>query len=169
MVDIEKIIDYIKEARRKGFRDDAIKKRLLESGEPELKINDAFLGAGKPKRQNFRTRVKHPLNEESKTSVTIVLEKWLKEALEKKASENNLTLYKEIKKTLVEGINKSEIPKGVFKSRMFRRKMTDKEKKRHRAADWRYKARVDKERRKKRRFIGKKARLKRREERRKRK
>jgi len=43
----------------------------------------------------------------------------------------------------------SDIPKGVFKSRIIRDKLTEKEKRRHNRADRKYKQRVRKERRKK--------------------
>lgn len=159
MVDIEKIINYIKEARRKGFRDDFIKKSLLELGYSELKIDDAFLNAGRPKRQNFRTRTRSHHVGDHKTSVTILLEKWLKDALDKKAEEDGLTLYNKIKKTLVESIHPSEIPKGVFPSKLIRKKLTDEEKSRHKRVDMRYKARVEKERRVLKRARRKKKRL----------
>lgn len=161
---IDELVEYIKKARRQGFRDDFVKKKFLDEGYPWRLVDDAFLNAGKPKRFDIRhrSRINH---DNSKTPITILLNNWLKDALEKKAKEDGLTLYNEVKKILVNSISPSEIPKGVFPSRFIRKKMADEEKARHNASARKHQIKVDKERIKKVRLRKKEARIRRRKDR----
>jgi len=145
MVEIEVLIDFIKGARRKGFRDDAIKKSLLDKGYSQDAIDDAFSNAGNPKRANFRTRIKKE-TDESKISMTILLDDWMKKAIDKQAEKDGLTSYNEVKKMIVNDIPPLEIPKRVVKAKIIRRKMTEEEKAKHRIDDNKYKEKVRKER-----------------------
>ncbi|MCX6750644.1 MAG: hypothetical protein NTZ83_04260 [Candidatus Pacearchaeota archaeon] len=152
----ERLIDYIKEARRRGFRDDVIKKSLLDKGLPESEIDDAFLNSGKRKRADPRYRTKTNLDN-SKNSITILLEDWLKDAIEKKAEADGLTPYNEVKKILVENTPADVSPEVKRKTRI-RKKLTEEEKAQHRIVDREYKERVRKERKKKARMLKKKER-----------
>lgn len=164
MLGLEGLIEYIKKARRNGFRDDFVKKRLLDEGYPWRLVDEGFFNAGKPKRFDIRHRSR--INQSSsKTPMTMLLDNWLKDAIEKKAKEDGLTLYNEVKKILVNSISPSEIPKGVFPSRFIRKKMTDKEKVRHNASARKHQIKVDKERIKKVRLRKKEARIRKRKER----
>jgi hypothetical protein len=134
MAELGIIIDYIKESRRRGFRDAIIKKSLLEKGYPGEMIDDAFANAVRNKRAGTSGR--------SKTPMTIVLEPWEKDFLEEKAKKDGLTLYTEIKKKIIENIPHSSFPKGVFKSRMIRKKLTREERDRNNEAVKRSRART---------------------------
>ncbi len=160
---LDELVEYIKKARRHGFRDDFVKKKLLDEGYSWRLVDDAFLNSGKPKRFDIRhrSRIDH---DNSKTPMTILLNNWLKDALEKKAKEDGLTLYNEVKKILVNSISPSEIPKGVFHSSFIRKKLTNEEKERHSTSARKHQIRVDKERKKKVRLRRKEVRIRKRKE-----
>jgi len=161
MLGLDELVEYIKKARRHGFRDDFVKKKLLDEGYSWRLVDNAFLNSGKPKRFDIRHRSR--INQDiSKTPMTILLDNWLKDALEKKANQNGLTLYNEIKKILVNSISPSDIPKGVIKAKIIRRKLTDEERARHNISDKKCKAKVEKERRKKVRLRKKEVRIRKR-------
>lgn len=145
-MDIEILIDHIKGARIKGFRDDFIKKGLLDKGCPEDVIENAFSNSGKPKRAELRSRIGKSDN--SKTAITILLDDWLKYALEKEAEKKGVTLYNEVKDVLVKNTPTEGISRKVKRKTRIRKKMTVEEKDMHNIASRKYKARVKKERKK---------------------
>ena len=83
----------------------------------------------------------------------------MKNSLEKKAEKDGLTLYNEVKKILVKNTPASDIPKGVAKGKIVRRKMTDEQIELRRERQRRYRERVRKERRKKARVLKRKERM----------
>ena len=99
-MEIEPVVEFIIKARKKGYRDDAIERSLLDKGYSEEVVLSAKAIAGKPKRIDKRTRAV----KETRTSIVIVLEDWLKETLERMAEHDRMTIYNEVKKTLIRGI-----------------------------------------------------------------
>lgn len=99
-MEIEPVVDYILKARKRGYRDDAIVRSLLDKGYDEEVVLNAKAIAGKPKRIDKRNRTV----KETKTSIVIILEDWLKDTLQRMAEHDKLSLYSEVKKTLIKGI-----------------------------------------------------------------
>jgi hypothetical protein len=128
-VELGIIIDYIKESRRRGFKDDIIKKSLLEKEYSVEIINEAFANTVRTKRAGISKRSKT-----NKTSITLVLEPEQKDFLEKKAEKDGLTLYMEIKKMIIESIPHSYFPRGAFRSTLIRKKLTREERDRNNIA-----------------------------------
>ncbi|HNZ52335.1 MAG: hypothetical protein BWY36_00657 [Candidatus Diapherotrites archaeon ADurb.Bin253] len=121
----QRYIEYIIEARKRGFRDDVIKQSLIDKNWPESEINKAF---AKVDGETILTKeidgenenaIKkeieehHKLNKEIRKlalnaerklnksdSVMIFLDKNLREALEKRAKKNMLTLPEQIEDIL---------------------------------------------------------------------
>jgi hypothetical protein len=147
MVEIEKLIDFIKAGRKKGFRDDFIWKKLSESGYSVNDINRAFSLSGRRIQFDLRHRSKSDIDA-SKTIRSIVLDETLRNALEKKAAAHNLTLYNEIKKILVENADLPKLNRQEYLRLRPRHKLTREQKDRHSIANKEYQARVRKERRK---------------------
>ncbi len=65
-MELEKFIEYIIEARRRGFKDEVIKQSLLDKRWPEKEIDKAFKAANK-KSVNKKTTDKKPVKKESKS------------------------------------------------------------------------------------------------------
>jgi len=99
-MEIEPVVEFIIKARKRGYRDDAIVRSLLDKGYAEEVVLSAKAIAGKPKRIDKRYKAV----KETRTSIVIVLEDWLKETLERMAEHDKLSLYNEVKKTLIRGI-----------------------------------------------------------------
>ncbi|HOU79593.1 MAG TPA: hypothetical protein PLY44_03730 [Candidatus Pacearchaeota archaeon] len=99
-MEIEPVVEFILKARKRGYRDDAIERSLLDKGYPEDIVLSAKAIAGKPKRIDKRSRAV----KESRTSIVIVLEDWLKDTLERMAKDDGISMYNEVKKTLIRGI-----------------------------------------------------------------
>lgn len=145
-MEIEVLIDYIKEARIKGFRDDVIKKGLLHKGYPQEVIENAFSNSGRPKRADARSRMRIDTSDNAENSITILLDDWLKYAIEKKAEKDKLTLRTEIKKTLVENTPAEGIRRELKKKTMIRKRRTEEQRARHNMSSRKYAERVRKER-----------------------
>ncbi|GEM_PF-1607916 len=99
-MEIEPIVEFIIEGRKRGYRDDAIVRSLLDKGYSEEDVLSAKAIAGKPKRIDKRYKAV----KETRTSIVIVLEDWLKDVLERMAKHDRMTIYNEVKKTLIRGI-----------------------------------------------------------------
>ena len=99
-MEIEPVVEFIIKARKRGYRDDAIVRSLLDKGYAEEDVLSAKAIAGKPKRIDKRYKAV----KETRTSIVIVLEDWLKDVLERMAEHDGLSLYNEVKKTLIRGI-----------------------------------------------------------------
>jgi len=87
MVNI-KLVAFIKEARKRGYSDHAIRKPLLESGWSLQQVESAFSSA------TPNVRIK------SKNKVTIYLDSDVLDVLEKRANKNLLTLGEKIEDIL---------------------------------------------------------------------
>jgi hypothetical protein len=157
-IELEPIIDYIKESRRRGFKDDIIRKSLEKTYTKDM-IDDAFGNTVRTKRAGTSAKSGSNTIKSTKTYIALILEPEEKDFLEKKAEKDNLTLYMEIKKMILDNIPHSFLPKGAFKSTMIRKKLTPEERDRNNEAVKRSRARA------KRRKM-KAARMRRRQERR---
>ena len=123
-MEIEPVVEFIIKARKRGYRDDAIVRSLLDKGYAEEVVLSAKAIAGKPKRIDKRYKAV----KETRTSIVIVLEDWLKDVLERMAEHDKLSLYNEVKKTLIRGIpsstlmprqrGKPELERSLHQSRM---------------------------------------------------
>ena len=152
-MEIERFIDYIKGARIKGFRDDIIKKGLLDKGYPQDVIENAFSNAGRPKRAEIRSRIGKADN--SKTPITVIIDDWLKYAIEKKAEKDGLSLRSEMKKILVKNTPSDYINRKVKRKTHIYKKRTEEQKEMHNISGMKYRERVKKERKK----VGKKLKI----------
>jgi hypothetical protein len=152
MVEVERIINFIIESRKRGFRDDFIKKSLMNKGYPENLIYDAFAYSGRPKRIDIRSRGTKTYDK-SKTSITILVNPSVKKALEKKAEKDGLTLNNEIRKILINSVPSYEIPKGININKMIRKKPKNEDRKQHNRKTRIFRARLERERRKKVRIL----------------
>jgi hypothetical protein len=144
MVEIEVLIDYIKGARRKGFRDDFIKKGLLQKGVSEDMINESFASSGKHKRSDLRTRIGK--FDDSANSITIFFNKWQRDALQKRADKEGLSFYHLIKKIVLEDTPTPNVSTKVRYDAIFSRKKTREQKDMHNIVNRRYKEKVRNER-----------------------
>lgn len=147
MVEIEVLIDHIKGARGKGFRDDFIKKGLLEKGYTESVIDNAFDNAGKPKRADSTSRVGKEYK--SKIPITILVDDWLVYALEKKGEKDGLSLRSEIKKILKKNTPSDNIKMEVKRRTIIYKKRTEEQREKHNRENRKYRAKVIKERERK--------------------
>ena len=83
-----KLVNFIKEARRRGFDDFQIREPLLRHGWPDAEVEKAFI-ALKPKE-----------NSGDKKIITVYLDKKLLSTLEKRADKNMLNLHEQIEDIL---------------------------------------------------------------------
>ncbi|MGY4884326.1 MAG: hypothetical protein ACP5NZ_01980 [Nanobdellota archaeon] len=141
MVEIEVLIGHIKKSRRKGFKDDFIWKGLYEKGYSAGDINRAFSLSGRRVQFDIRHRSKKG-EDASKTTACIVLDDVLRKALEKKAAKDNMTLYNEIKKILVENAELPELNRKEYLRLRSRYKLTKEAKDRHNISARNYSQRV---------------------------
>jgi len=119
-MEIEPIVEFIIKARKRGFRDDAIERSLLDKGYAEEDVLSAKAIAGEPKRIDKRSRAV----KETRTSIVIVLEDWLKETLERMAKHDRLSMYNEVKKTLIRGIPPEYANARTKRQTRIRKKLT---------------------------------------------
>ena len=89
--ELKEIINIIKTSRKKGYRDDFIINKLLDDGITEEMIANAMDSIINNKRKD-KSKVVH----------TIILEKRVVDAYERKAKKDNLTLNMEFNKILIE-------------------------------------------------------------------
>ena len=90
-MEIKRYIEFIQEARKRGFKDSVIKKALLEKRWPEKEINHAFNLINKKEKVQIKN---------VKNSITIFLDKNLTALLEKRAKKNLFTLPEQIEDIL---------------------------------------------------------------------
>ena len=108
--ELKEIINIIKTSRKKGYRDDFIINKLLDDGITEEMIANAMDSIINNKRKD-KSKVVH----------TIILEKRVVDAYERKAKKDNLTLNMEFNKILIENFFPEGPPKGVFINRRLRK------------------------------------------------
>jgi len=82
---MNKLINFIKEARKRGFDDYQIRKALLDKGWPESIVDFYFISLKQPKEKN---------------KVTIWLSDDILTSLEKRAKKNLLTLHEQVEDIL---------------------------------------------------------------------
>ena len=116
-----KLVAFIKEARKRGYSDYAIRKPLLEHGWSIQQVEGAFSSA------NPKIRIK------SKNKVTLYLDSDVLNVLEKRANKNLMTLAEQIEDILRRSaINAGKIKKfndkiddkliAIFSRRNYKRK-----------------------------------------------
>jgi hypothetical protein len=184
---IKEYVEFIKEARRRGFRDDVIKNALLQKGWPLNEINIAFNYAdtmkGFDKINNLNNQETHKgkyTKEVNGSSITIFLDDDLRTALEKRAKKNMINLPGQIEDILRRSTINQKGKKSIYneklddklvglfsrkntgpKAKSKKKKLTEEERRKHVKAQREYKKRLKKKARKE-------ERLKRKAERRKR-
>jgi hypothetical protein len=144
-MELQEFVAYIKEARKRKFSDSIIKNSLLDKGWPLYEIENAFLFANQERAMQKKAKKRRA--KPVKGSITILLEPWLKGALEKKAKKHNLTLYNEIKKILKDSIPDKEVHPEIKARTRIRPKLSEEEKKAHKKAQRRYKRKKAKKKR----------------------
>ncbi|MDP1728637.1 MAG: hypothetical protein Q8L27_00350 [archaeon] len=86
------LINFIKEARKRGFDDSQIKEPLIKNGWPVKEINQAFLTLKRTKKTDTDHKIKN--------QVTIYLGQEVLTALEKRAKKNLFNLNEQIEDIL---------------------------------------------------------------------
>ncbi|MGY4884360.1 MAG: FitA-like ribbon-helix-helix domain-containing protein [Nanobdellota archaeon] len=149
-MEIKQYADYIKECRKRGFDDIAIKESLLAKNWPEEEIDNAFTYINK-------TKIKKELQEHEKlseeieeevqekegdygSSVVIFLDEELKKALEKRAKKNMFSMEEQIEDILRRSTlsmkNKKSLPEEKVDDNLiplFSRRNTGQKKKKKKA------------------------------------
>lgn len=100
---MNKLLNFIKECRKRGFDDYQIKKALTDHGWPENIVNDAF------------SILHEKRKKEDKNKVTIYLSDGVLSSLEKRAKRNMMNLYEQIEDILRRSVvlSKSGYPKAI--------------------------------------------------------
>ena len=88
------LVNFIKEARKRGFDDWSIKKPLLEKGWPAKEIDIAFIEANKNYAKN-KTKASFE-DSKVKNRITIQLEDSIVKIVEKRAKKNMLSVQEQI-------------------------------------------------------------------------
>lgn len=145
-MELKEYVNYIKEARKRGFSDSIIKNSILEKGWPPYEVENAFLFLDEEKEMQNKKKKKKV--KPVKGSITILLEPWLKGALEKKAKKHNLTIYNEIKKILKNSISDKEVHPEIKARTRIRTKMTDEQREKHNRIARKSKRRLERQERK---------------------
>jgi hypothetical protein len=118
----KQLVDFIKEARRRGFGDFDIRKALVDHGWPLVEVEKAFVYL-MPKYQN-------------KNQITLFFSDELLEALEKRAKKNMCTVSEQIEDILRRSTISQSKKKSVVDSKLddalvsiFSRRKTNKKEK----------------------------------------
>ena len=95
------LVEFIKEARKKGIKDSVIKQEMINKGWPSYYIQSAFSFIGKenPIEKEEPSKYEGPQTDFG-SSITLFLDDELRTALEKRAKKNMLTLPKLIEDVL---------------------------------------------------------------------
>lgn len=100
-METQKYVGYIQECRKRGFKDEEIKKSLLDKGWPEEEVMDAFYFANKKAiTKEIEDHEEAYKNENFGGTVIIYLDEELKQALEKRSKKNMFTLQEQIEDIL---------------------------------------------------------------------
>jgi len=102
---MNKLLNFIKLSRKRGFDDYQIKQALISHGWPENIIDDAFL--------ELHKKIKD--KERYKNKVTIYLDSDILKSLEKRAKKNMLNLHEQIEDILRRSVlsSKKGYPKAI--------------------------------------------------------
>jgi hypothetical protein len=130
MVEIEELIGDIKGSRKKALRDDFIWKKLADMGYSWRDINRAFSLSGRRKQWDLRHRPKRG-EDVFKVTRYVVLNKRVDDELKKKAAKDNMTVYNEMKKIIIEGLNITPLDRKEYLQLWIRKKLTREQKNAH--------------------------------------
>lgn len=109
----QKLVEFIKETRRRGFEDSVIINELIKNGWPENEIDAAFDYIAGINKKEF--------NHKSENQITIFLDDELLGLLEKRAKKNMLTVSE-----LIEGILRRSTINQKTKKTVYDEKLDDK-------------------------------------------